>query len=83
MALVIEKILSGDLKGYHDFVDTGTDSYYALAFISDEINASVLESWKNGSLSKVMQHEKASERDYETEVIKILSPIEITVGEGK
>lgn len=83
MALVLERILSGEFKGMHDYVDTETDKYYALAFINDEINASVLEEWKRGVLHPSMQSEKASERDYETEVIKILSPIEITVGEGK
>lgn len=81
MALVVEKILSGEFEGMHDYVDTVTDSYYALAFISDEINRNILHAWQNDYL--IMEPEKASERKYETEVIKILSPIEITVGEGK
>ena len=82
MALVIEKILSGEFKGMHDFVDTAINEYAGFAFIDEEINRNVLNEWLNGVFSE-FTNGWASERDYETEVILILSPIEVTIGEGK
>lgn len=82
MALVVEKILSGQLAGMHDYVDTKVDAYVGMSFINDAVHKGVLERWLNGEFTGLYTG-KASERDYETEVILILSPIEVTVGEGK